>query len=113
MKLFSHFLLPFTIALLLAILCAWFFGSALANTYPDGVLVFPPEGNAPPEPSDAFHMGMAIGWFFCAAFLATLSLSIFSLNRFKTTRLKPLPAPLISASLVCVILIFVSISLAG
>lgn len=106
--------LPFALALLLAALCAWLFGATLADTYPDGIYVYPPEGNAIPVPSAAFHIGMAIGWFFACLILTITALMVFSLNRLKPTTLaSSLPAPLSSAALCCAAMIFVALRMAG
>jgi hypothetical protein len=107
------FLLAWCTSLLLAALLAWLFGATLAGTWPDGLLVYPPEGNAPPVPSDAFHIGMAIGWFFACLCLTVIALSIFSLNRLKQTPLSYLPAPLSLAALCCIGLLFIALKLAG
>lgn len=106
--------IPFVLALLLAVLGAWLFGATLANTYPDGIYVYPPEGNEIPVPSAAFHIGMAIGWFFACLILTITALMVFSLNRLKPTALTTsLPAPLSSAALCCAGLIFVALRMAG
>jgi hypothetical protein len=109
----KKFLLPCLVSLLLAALCAWLFASALAASYPDGILVFAPQGSAPPRPSAAFHIGMALGWFFSGLCLLVVALSVFSLNKLKRTVLQHLPAPLFAASLVCATLLLLALDLAG
>ncbi len=98
-------------ALVLAALCAWIFGTALSSTYPNGIYVFPPESGAPAVASNAFHIGMGMGWFFSGLCLVVMALSVFSLNRIKQTVLQHLPAPFLSAALSCFVLLFLAIRL--
>jgi len=106
-------LFAYALALLLAALCAWLFGSTLAETYPDGILIYEPVGNAPPRPSAAFHIGMAMGWFFAGLLLAVSATALFSANRFKPGRLRYLPLPLALAALSCGALLLLALRLAG
>lgn len=105
--------LAYAVALLLATLCAWLFGSTMAETYQDGILIYEPVADAPPRPSDAFHVGMAMGWFFAGLMQAVVATALFSASRFRPGRLRQLPLPLALAALTCGGLLLVSLRLAG
>ena len=78
------------------------------------MLVFQPiDEDTPANPSNSFHIGMAIGWFFGFLILLLISFSIHLLNRLKTTVLKPLPAPLLASALSCLLLLLLSLKLAN
>jgi len=95
------FLLTLTACLVLAIACAWVFGLALSDTYPEGILVFEPEAGQVPQPSDAFHIGLAMGSFFCTLVYVAMSLCAFVLGRMHHNALQHLLAPLGTATALC------------
>lgn len=97
----SRFLLTLTASLALAVACAWLFGLALQDSYPDGILVFVPEAPRPPRASDAFQIGLAMGSFFCGLIYGAMALCAFVLARMQHMTLKHLLAPLGSASALC------------
>lgn len=113
MKGLVSLLLSWLLALALAALCAWVFGNTLAETYPDGILIYEPVGNAPPRPSTAFHIGMAMGWFFAGLLLALSATALFSATRFGAPHLRRLPLALALAALSCGALLLLSLHLAG
>lgn len=108
-----RFLLTLTASLALALACAWLFGTALLDTYPDGILVFEPEAGQPPRPSDAFYIGLAMGTFFCGLIYAAMTLSAFVLGRMQHNGLRHLLAPLGTAATLCLAATVLSVYFAG
>lgn len=109
----ARFLLTVTTSLALAGACAWLFGAALQDTYPDGILVHEPEAGQPSRPSDAFRIGMAMGTFFCGLIFATMTLCSFVLARMQNNALRHLLAPLGTATVLCLAATALSLQLAG
>lgn len=97
----SRFGLILMASLALALACAWLFGLALRDTYPDGILVFEPAAGQPPRPSDAFHIGLAMGSFFSGLIYGTMALCAFALARMQNQSLRHLLPPLGTASVLC------------
>jgi hypothetical protein len=109
-----RFLLVYLTSLVLAALCAWAFGNGLVTVYPEGILVYPPEArNIPPEISDSFQVGMAIGWFFSSLVYALVSLSSYLFSKFGNTVLSILVRPMLAASITCGVLVAVAVTMAG
>lgn len=109
----GRFLLTLTTSLALAGVCAWLFGLALSDTYPEGILVFEPAVGEPPRPSDAFHIGLAMGTFFCGLIFATMTLCAFALGRMQHMSLQHLPLPLGTAAVLCLAATALSLHFAG
>jgi hypothetical protein len=109
----KRFVLTLTASLALAFACAWLFGLALRDTYTDGILLFEPAAGQPPRPSDAFHVGLAMGCFFSGLIYGTMTLSAFALMRMQNMRLQHLLYPLGTSSALCLGATVLSLQLAG
>jgi hypothetical protein len=109
-----RFLLVYVAGMVLAAACAWAFGNGLVTAYPEGILVFPPASrDIPPEISDSFRIGMAMGWFFSALLFALLSFSNYLLTRFSRITLIYLSMPFLLASITCAVFMVISVQLSG
>jgi hypothetical protein len=109
----KSFVITLTASLALAVGCAWVFGLAVQDTYPEGILVFAPEPGQPDRPSDAFHIGLAMGSFFSGLIFATMTLCTFVLARMQHNALRHLLAPLSTATVMCLTATALGLYLSG
>ena len=107
------FLLVYGCAMILAIICALIFGSAMQDMYPEGIVIYPPAQNAAPVTSISLHIGLALGWFFALLCYTVMGLTSWLLVRFSTQALSPYPHPLFAAALTCLGLLALAMYLAG
>ncbi|MDT8399298.1 MAG: hypothetical protein RQ899_11845 [Pseudomonadales bacterium] len=108
----NYFLKVLLLSLLAAAL-AWYFGITLATRYSDGILLYPPVANEPPEVSDAFYTGMALGATFALLIYILIGACFYTLGKFGIVHASKTTAAFLTSALICLVMILVFIRLAG
>lgn len=86
--------------LVIEAISAYFFGSKMHSSNPDGIWLYTPPADGSGSPSDAFSVGFSFGLLLVSLIYLAVSVTIYTWAKLKPARLSHAFVPLIGSSIV-------------